>query len=67
MDRNNRPNGTTTPEDAYRIKSREAFEREMEGRDDIRVALDDIRKEIARTNKALETIARHVEFNGGRR
>lgn len=67
MDGNNRPNGTTTPEDAYRIKSREAFEREVEGRDDIRVALDDIRKEIAKTNKALEAIAFHLEVHGGRR
>ena len=67
MEGNNRPNGTTTPEDAYRIKTREAFERELDGRDDIRVALDSIRKELAETNKALKAIAYHLEVHGGRR
>ena len=67
MDGNNRPNGTTTPEDAYRIKSREAFQREVEGKEDIRVALDGIREELARTNKALEKIASNIMIYGDRR
>ena len=67
MEGNNRPNGTTTPEDAYRIKSREAFQREVEGKEDIRVALDGIREELARTNKALEKIASNIMIYGGRR
>lgn len=67
MEGNNRPNGTTTPEDAYRIKSREQFEREVEGKEDIRVALDGIREELARTNKALEKIASNIMIYGGRR
>ena len=67
MEGNNRPNGTTTPEDAYRIKRREAFQREVEGKEDIRVALDGIREELARTNKALEKIASNIMIYGGRR
>ena len=67
MEGNNRPNGTTTPEDAYRIKSREAFQREVEGKEDIRVALNGIREELARTNKALEKIAINIMIYGGRR
>lgn len=67
MEGNNRPNGTTTPEDAYRIKSREEFQREVEGKEDIRVALDGIREELARTNKALEKIASNIMIYGGRR
>lgn len=67
MEGNNRPNGTTTPEDAYRIKSREAFQREVEGKEDIRVALDGIREELARTNKALEKIASNIMIYGDRR
>ena len=67
MEGNNRPNGTTTPEDAYRIKSREAFQREVEGKEDIRVALNGIREELARTNKALEKIANNIMIYGDRR
>lgn len=67
MEGNNRPNGTTTPEDAYRIKSREAFQREVEGKEDIRVALDGIREELARMNKALEKIASNIMIYGDRR
>lgn len=49
MERANRPNGMSIPEDHGQIPTRQE-------RDDIRVQLSDIRKEIEETNRILKGI-----------
>ena len=54
MERANRPNGMIVPEDHGQIPTRSE-------RDDIRVELNDIRKEIEETNRILKRIAEGLE------
>lgn len=54
MERLNRPNGYAVPEDHGQIPTRQE-------RDDIRVQLSDIRKEIEETNRILKRIAEGLE------
>ena len=54
MERANRPNGYAVPEDHGQIPTRQE-------RDDIRVQLNDIRKEIEETNRTLKRIAEGLE------
>ena len=54
MERANRPNGMSVPEDHGQIPTRQE-------RDDIRVELNDIRKEIEETNRTLKRIAEGTE------
>ena len=58
MDRANRPNGFTVPEESERFPRRKQDE-------DIRVQLSDIRKEIEETNRILKSIQEGI--SGGRR
>lgn len=54
MERADRTNGYTVPEDHGQIPTRQ-------GRDDIRVQLNDIRKKIEETNRTLKRIAEGLE------
>ena len=54
MERANRPNGFTIPEESGQFPARHED-------DDIRVQLNDIRKEIEETNRTLKRIAEGLE------
>ena len=58
MERANRPNGFTVPEESGPFPARRED-------DDIRVQLDDIRKDVEETNRILKRIAEGL--NGGKR
>lgn len=67
MERANRPNGMSVPEESgFIIRNPDGTVRIIPKQDeDIRVQLDDIRREVEETNRILKRIAEGL--NGGKR